>query len=158
MMEMRHLNSHVETSNVVDPAKRNYYDIVNAFMGWLGATVLLIMGLYIFTIYFAISAYDPAAMERLLFPVYFATVLIISSTISLIYGSYLIWRTSRRKGGIINLFAATVIPVPTYIYFAFLSQPTLLGWLNHVGWFLLAPAIISGAMSIYFSQLITRVP
>jgi len=109
------------------------------------------MGLYIFTTYFYISAYDPAIMERLLFQVYSATILIISSTTLLIYGSYLIWKTNRRKGGIINLFAATVIPIPTYIYFTFFSQPTLLSWLNPFGYFLLAPAIISGTISVYFS-------
>jgi len=91
-------------------------------------------------------------MKRLLIPVYSAAILMIASAIVLIYGSYLIWRTNKLKGGIINLLAGTLVPVPTYVYFSFFSQPALLSWLGTVGWFILTPAIISGALSVFSSK------
>jgi len=142
------LGSPLETLNVANPAKRKYCDIISAFLGLLGAVNLLLIAFYILTIYLSVSAIPP--MEQLVFQVYFVTILTAVSAIMLIYGSYLIWKTNRRKGGMINLSAATVIPIPTYLYFAFLSQPTLLNWLSPFGCFLLVPAIVSGAISIFF--------
>ncbi len=67
-----------------------------------------------------------------------------ASAFAFIYGSYVIWKTSRRKGGIINLLGGLIL-IPVYIYFTLLSQPTLkptLFWPMEI--LLLAPAIMSG--------------
>jgi hypothetical protein len=128
------------------------YGVIDAFLGWLGATDLLLLIFYVFATYSAISSYDLDVMNQLLLPVYSAAILMTASAIALIYGSYLIWRNNKLKGGIINVLAGTLVPVPTYVYFTFFSQPTLLSWLSPVGWFTLAPAIISGAISIFSSK------
>lgn len=143
------MSSYVEEPTP-QPVKWKRYEMVSAFLGWLGAVDLLLMAFYLLTIFLAVSAIPP--IERLLFPVYFATILTVTSAIILIYGSYLIWKSKIRKGGIINLLVGTLVPIPTYIYFTFLSQPSLLGWLFPIGCFLLAPAIISGAISILLSK------
>lgn len=112
------MSNRVEESTQVQPAKSKY-SILDAFMGWLGAIDLLLLIFYVSATYSAISAYDPDVMKRLLIPVYSAAILMIASAIVLIYGSYLIWRTNKLKGGIINLLAGTLVPVPTYVYFSF---------------------------------------
>lgn len=151
------MGSYIEESTLVQPAKWRYYDVINALLGLLGATVLILMASYILNTYSNIVTMDPG-LERLHFQVYFTTILTFASAIILVYGSYLIWKSNRLKGGIINLLAGTLVPIPTYVYFTFLSQPSFLFWLvswfGPVACFPLAPAIISGTVSILLSNFI----
>ncbi len=126
--------------------------MVSALLGWLGATNLLSMALYILSVFLPVSSIP--SVRKLVLQVYVAAILTTISGVLLIYGSYLIWKTSRWKGGLINILAGTLVPVPTYLYFTFFSQPILLGWLNPLGCFLLAPAILSGAISISLSKYV----
>jgi len=143
------LNRHVDIASFEIP-KQKLCNIISAFLGWLGAVNLLLMAFYIFGIYLLVSAVSP--VEQLFPQVCLATILTTASAIMLIYGSYLIWKNNRWSGGLINLFAGTFAPIPTYLYFTFFSQPVLLEWLGPIGCFLLAPAIISGAISILLSK------
>jgi hypothetical protein len=86
-------------------------------------------------------------MEQLLLEAYLAAGLMTISAITIICGSYLIFKKDTLKGGTINLLAGTLIPVPVCTYFAVFSQRTL-SWLGSLGIFLLAPAVISGTISI----------
>jgi hypothetical protein len=91
-------------------------------------------------------------MNKLTLPIYLGATIIIASAILLVYGGILMWTNNTLKGGIVNLLAGTLAPIPTYVYFAFFSQLDLLGWLGPSGFLLLAPAMISGIMSICTSQ------
>lgn len=151
------MSSRMEEPTVGQRAK--YSDMINAVLGWLGAVNLLLLAFYILGVYLSVSAIDATVKERLLFHVYLVTILTAASATVLVYGSYLIWKTRRLKGGIVNLLAGTIVPIPTYLYFSFLSQPPLLfwlfDWLGLVGCFLLIPAITSGIASIYLSKFHT---
>ena len=141
--------------NRTKPSRRTFYELISAFLGWLGAMDLLFIVFYMLSLYLhPISTIDP--MPRLAFQVYFASILTVGSAVALVFGSYLVVGKRGRRGGTINLLAGTLVPVPTYIYFTFLSQPSLLGWIEiggvQIGWALLAPAIISGTVAILASK------
>jgi len=123
------------------------YNLISAFSGCLGAMNSFIIGFYIITTYFEIALYSRKSAENLLYPVYTAAILTTASALILVYGSFLIWRGNTRKGGIINLIAGTILSL-IYTYYTILSQPPLLSWLGSIGFFLLIPAIMSGAVSI----------
>ena len=91
-------------------------------------------------------------MDELALSIYIGGTIIIGSAVLLVYGGVLIWTNNTLKGGIVNLLAGALAPIPTYAYFAFFSQPELLSWLGPSGFLLFAPAIISGIMSIYASR------
>jgi len=92
-------------------------------------------------------------MDKLTLPLHVGATAITLSAIVLIYGSLLIWKNNFMKGGLINLVAGTLLPIPTYIYFAFFSKPTLLGWFSPLGLILFIPAMISGIIGIYASKI-----
>ncbi|UCG36559.1 MAG: hypothetical protein JSV64_08165 [Candidatus Bathyarchaeota archaeon] len=131
-------------------SKLNRYSIVAAFLGLLGALNLFLISFYVLAVYLLLSRIDP--MGQLFFQVYLSTALAISSAVALIYGSIIILKSRMRKGGLINLLSGTLVPVPTYFYFGVISEPRLLGWLGIQGYFLLIPAIMSGAISILLAR------
>jgi chromate transport protein ChrA len=130
------------------------YEILGAFLGWLGTVNQILIASYLLAVYQAFSAIS--SMEKLGFQVYLAAILLVLSAAALACGSFLLWKGKWRAGGMINLGAGTLISVPTYIYFALLSEPTFLGWLGLLGVFLLTPAIFSGTIGILLSSLHPR--
>jgi len=134
-----------KTQNKVSAPPQKYLRSINAFLGWLGAENSFIIGLYLVTTCSALLPYPKT--EHLLFHIYTVSILTITTVILLSYGSYLIWKGYARKGGITNLIAGIILSL-TYTYYAILSQPPLLSWLGPTGFFLLIPAIMSGAISI----------
>jgi len=115
---------------------------VASFLGVLSATNSIALGFYLSSIYFSPfpTLYSPIGG-------YFAGGLTLLSAVMLVLGSFLVWKGSAYKGGIMNLVAGAILAV-MYFYFAFLSQPPLLSWLGFVGIFSLAPAVISGVTGI----------
>ena len=134
-----------KTSDKYENVARKKYCLITALLGWLGAVNSLLIGLWVLITCLELSQIPP--MKQLLFQAYGAFIVMAISAFALIYGSYVIWKTSRRKGGIINLFGG-LTPIPVYVYFTLLSQPALKPtsfWpLEYV---LLAPAIISGTIA-----------
>jgi hypothetical protein len=90
-------------------------------------------------------------MNELAPSIYLGTTIIVGSAMLLVYGGILMWTNNTLKGGIVNLLAGALVPVPTYVYFTFFSQLDLLSWLGPSGFLLLAPAILSGVISVYAS-------
>jgi hypothetical protein len=126
--------------------------MLGAFLGLLGAADLFLMAFYILGIYSSASAIRP--IGQLILPAFLASALTITSAILLIYGSCLISKTRPLRGGIINLLAGTLVPIPTYVYFTFFSQPSMLGWLSPTGFFLVVPGILSGVIGISLGEAI----
>ena len=150
---MRDLLERREASSHKDPSNQryvrgwgHYYNVISASLGWLGALNSFIIGLYILTTCLALSTFPET--NHLVSQAWIAFALTTTSALILIYGGYLLWKSHRRKGGMINILTGTLTLTPIYTYFTFLSQPPLLDWLGLTGCFLLAPAIISGGMGI----------
>jgi len=125
--------------------------MLGAFLGWLGAVNQILIASYLLVVYQAFSAIS--SIGKIGFQVHLAAILLILSASALALGSFLLWKRKSRAGGMINLGAGTLMPIPTYIYFALLSEPTFLSWLGLLGVFLLAPAISSGTIGILLSRL-----
>ena len=129
---------------------REHYNLISAFLGWLGALNSFIMGLYILTTALALSPFP--GTNYLVFQAWIASTLTTISALILIYGSYLLWRGHKHKGGVVNILTGTLALTPVYTYFTLFSQPPLLDWLGLVGIFLLAPPIIGGGIGILMSK------
>lgn len=123
------------------------YNLIGVLSGCLGAINSFITGFYIITTYFEIALYSRKSAENLLYPAYTAVILTTALALILVYGSFLIWRGNTRKGGIINLLVGTILSL-IYTYYTIFSQPPLLSWLGPIGFLLLIPAIMSGAVGI----------
>lgn len=129
--------------------KLHLYGLIAAFLGWLGATDSFMIGFYIFTTYLALP--PVLRTEHLAYQAYAAIVLTAILVFALVYGSYLLWKEKAKKGGITNFVAATIL-IAIYIYFAFISRPSLLRWLGFIGGFLCTPAILSGTIGILMKK------
>lgn len=121
------------------------YRIVSASLGLLSTANSLIIGTYLVSTMLTLSQFP--GMQHLLLQTYIAGISATTSSFILVYGSYLIWKNSSQKGGLMN-FTAGIILTITYTYYAFLSQPPLLKWLNPIGYSIPSLAIISGILGI----------
>ena len=130
------------------------YEILGAFLGWLGAVNQILVSSYLLSVYRALSTIYSNGKVGI--QVYLAVILLILSASALVLGSLLMLKGKLRAGGIINLGSGMIIPIPTYLYFALLSEPTFLSWLGIQGVFLRSPAIFSGAIGMSMSRLQLR--
>ena len=87
-------------------------------------------------------------MERLVLQGYTGAGSLAVAAIAATIGSFLMHRKNRLKGGIANLLAGTLVPIPVCYFFSFISKPALLQWLGPLAWILLAPTIMSGAAGV----------
>ena len=130
----------------IRPKRSLYYLKISAFIGLIGAVGLLFLAFYLFLVFNKVSAI--ISTQELAPYVYLLSTLTGTSAFVLIYGSLTILK-SNWKGSISNLIAGTLIPVPTYVYFTFLSEPRLfVEWLATLGFFILLLPLISGILSL----------
>ena len=115
-------------------------------LGWLGSVNLYLLSSYLFTTTVALSRFP--SMERLVLQGYTGAGSLAVAAIAATIGSFLMYRKKRRKGGIANLLAGTLVPIPVCYFFSFISKPALLQWLGPLAWILLAPTIMSGAAGV----------
>ena len=114
-------------------------NMVSAFMGFLGAINSMAIGLYLLSILF-----NPIQISNSIIQGYIVASLTIIVTAALIYGGFLILKNKKiKRGAGINFIAGLVLTV-LYIYYAYFSQPSLLGWLTPIGILLIIPPILSG--------------
>jgi len=85
--------------------------------------------------------------------IYLGVAGFLASAILLVCGGVLMWADKTMTVTVVTLMVGTLGAVLTYGYFAFFSQLALLSWLGPSGILLIAPALISGVMSIYVSRL-----
>jgi hypothetical protein len=136
-----------EESVKIQPTKRKNSVLVSAVLGWLGSLNHLLLASYLLSTYESLSTIPP--IDKLALPVHFGATVMIASAIVLVYGSALMLTKSSSSGGMLNLSAVVLVSVPAYVYFAFFSEPALLGWLGISGFLLLTPALVSGVAGIY---------
>jgi hypothetical protein len=139
-----------QESSQSESSKRKHYAPLAAVLGWLGALNLFLLALYLLSTYQPLSTVPP--MNKLALSIHLGATIITASAILLVYGGILMWTNNILKGGIVNLLAGALAPIPTYVYFAFFSQLDLLSWLGPSGFLLLAPATISGIIGIYAAR------
>jgi hypothetical protein len=114
-------------------------NIISAIMGFLGAFNSIAIGFFLLSILF-----DPLGISNLMIQGYLLAPVIAVIIVTLIYGSYLILKNRNTKRGARVNLASGLILAFLYVYYAFLSKPILLGWLNPVGISLIIPPLLSG--------------
>ena len=132
------------------PSTHKHYALFGVIFGCLGALDQVLLALYLWSTYQPLSVIP--LMSEMALPVHLGTIALFASALLLVYGSLLMQRRSTMKGGWVNLLAGTLVPIPTYVYFAFFSQLTLLNWLGPSGFLLLVPAVMSGVVGIFAAQ------
>jgi len=113
--------------------------IISAVMGFLGAIDSMTIGFYLLS-----TLFNPILIIDLEIQGYILTPVIGAITITLIYGSYLIFKNKNvKRGAEINLITGLILAF-LYIYYAYVSQPSLLSWFTPGGILLIIPPILSG--------------
>lgn len=129
--------------------ERRLTTLMFTILGWLGSANLLLLSFYLLTTTLALSRFPN--MEQLVLQGYTGAGSLAAAAIAATIGSYLMYKEKRRKGGITNFLAGSLVPIPVCYFFSFVSKPALLDWLGPLAWILLAPTIMSGAFSILLS-------
>jgi lipopolysaccharide export LptBFGC system permease protein LptF len=122
--------------------KTDKTSIVCALLGFLGATVSLVMGFYLLSTMMNLASIQDETSQ-----IWIAGSATAIAAITVAYGSCTILGNNRQKGGKINIVGGAVL-ILTYAYFSEFSQPKLLEWLNPIGIALLIPPIFSGAIGL----------
>ena len=122
--------------------KTDKSDIISALLGFLGVAVSLVIGFYLLS-----TMIDLANIQDETSQIWIAGVATTIPAMITAYGTYLILRSNKQKGGRINIAGGSVLIV-TYSYFSMVSQPKLLEWLNPLGITLVMPPILSGLTSL----------
>lgn len=130
---------------------QRYLTLLGAILGWLGALNQFLLALYLFSTYQPLSAVPP--LNEMSLAIYLGVAGFLASAILLVCGGVLMWADKTMTVTVVTLMVGTLGAVLTYGYFAFFSQLALLSWLGPSGILLIAPALISGVMSIYVSRL-----
>ena len=113
--------------------------IISAVMGFLGVIDSMAIGFYLLS-----TLFNPILIIDLAIQGYILSPIIGAITIILIYGSYLILKNKNAKRGAeINLITGLILAF-LYIYYAYVSQPSLLSWFTPGGMLLIMPPILSG--------------
>lgn len=114
-------------------------NMISAIMGFLGAVNSIAIGFYLLSILF-----NPLGISNLMIQGYVLAPVIAVIIVTLMYGSYLILKNRNMKRGARMNLASGLILTFLYVYYAFLSKPILLGWLNPAGISLIIPPLLSG--------------
>jgi hypothetical protein len=123
-------------------ARINRLNIVNAFLGLLGAGTSLIIGFYLLSTILNLSSIQGETSQS-----WIVSLVTLVTVMGAAYASYAILGGNAQRGGKINMANGTV-SIVTYLYFPELSQPKLLDWLNPVGIALVIPSILSGIICL----------
>jgi hypothetical protein len=119
---------------------------ISAALGFLGAAVSLVIGLYLLSTMANLSSIQDETSQILI-----ASLATGITVITTAYGSYTILSANTQRGGTINV-AGGIILVIMYSYFSEFSQPKLLQWLNPLGIALVIPSIVSGVIGLITSS------
>ena len=130
---------------------QKYLTLLGAIFGWLGALNQFLLALYLFSTYQPLSAIPP--FNEMSLAIYLGVAGFLASAILLVCGGVLMWANKTMTVTVVTIMVGTLGGVLTYGYFAFFSRLTLLSWLGPSGSLLIAPALISGAIGVYFSRL-----
>jgi hypothetical protein len=126
--------------------KADKQHIISAILGFLGAAVSLIIGLYLLS-----TMVDFSSIQDETSQIWIASLATAIAVITTAYGSYTILNGNTQRGGTINVTGGIILVI-MYSYFSEFSQPKLLEWLNPSGIALVIPSILSGVIGLITSS------
>jgi len=117
------------------------YTLITAALGWLGSLNIVLIGTHVTTLYLHLAMLSNSFLARAYTTGGVATAL----TLTLVFGSYLIWVDRARWGGILNLAGGVATLVLCYY---FTSIFPLLRQLEPIVYLLPAPALVSSLLAL----------
>jgi len=117
------------------------YALISAALGWLGSINMVLIGIHVTTLYLHLAVLSKSFLAR----AYIAGGIAAASSLTLVFGSYLIWKDRAGRGGVLNLAGGIVTLVLCYY---FTSTFPLLRQLEPVVYLLPAPALASGLLAL----------
>ncbi|UCE15289.1 MAG: hypothetical protein JSV12_05235 [Candidatus Bathyarchaeota archaeon] len=139
------LNVEVRCNQLRTLLAKTRYTLISSALGWLGSINIVLIGIHVTTIYLHLAMLSRSFLVRAYIMEGIATAL----TLTLVFGSYLIWRNQTGRGGFLN-FAGGVVTIVLCYYFT--STFPLLRQLEPVVYFLPAPALVSGLLALFMSK------
>lgn len=115
-----------------------------AILEVLSLVNFLALGIYINNLCFNWPTFDPS---NFIFEGYIALAFTMVGIVLLIYALIKTWKGDNLKSGIANLAAGALLGFFIY-YFTLIIQPSFLGWLGILAFFLISPSILSGILGI----------
>jgi len=121
---------------------RERYALIVAALGLLGSINILFIGIHATTLYLHLAVLNRSFLAR----AYIMGAIAIASTLTLVFGSYLILRGRAGSGGAFNLTGGTITLMLCYY---FTSAFPLLRQLGLIAYLLPAPALFSGFLALF---------
>ncbi|MDH5437549.1 MAG: hypothetical protein OEX76_01455 [Candidatus Bathyarchaeota archaeon] len=118
------------------------YTLISAALGWLGSINIVLIGIHVTTFYLQLAVLSRSFLTGAYVMGGIATV----STLTLVFGSYLIFVDSARRGGVLNLAGGIITLILCYY---FTSTFPLLRQLEPIAYLLPAPALASGLLALF---------
>ena len=88
------------------------YTLISAALGWLGAINIVLIGIHVTTLYLHLAVLSRSFLAR----AYIIGGIATASTLTLVFGSYLIWIDRAEKGGVLNLAGGVVTLILCYYF------------------------------------------
>lgn len=117
------------------------YTLISAVLGCLGSINIFLIGVHITSLYLYLSALSSFFLVR----GYVIIGIVTASTLTLVFGTYIIWKEEDWIGGVMNLAGGAVTLILCYY---FTSIFPLLRQLEPFGYLLAAPALASGLLAL----------
>jgi len=112
---------------------------ISAFMGFLGAINSATIGFYVLS-----TLFNPIQTSISMVQGYIISQIIAIVIVTLTCGSYLILKNKHAERGAEINFTTGLFLAFFYIYYTYLSRPSLFSWLGMGGMLLIIPPILSG--------------
>jgi len=123
------------------PAKARYASISVA-LGCLGLINIVLIGVHITILYLRLAQLSSFFSTK----AYIMGGVTIASSLTLLCGSYLIWKGKGRRGGVLNL-AGGFLTLVLFCYFTWVFP--LLNQFEPMGYLLSTPALTSGFLALF---------
>lgn len=139
----------VESYRYIEQSTLKQFILISAVLGWLGSIDTGFIGAYTAPYLLKLAVILEGNFQIIAYVIcVFAGIL----ALTLVFGGYLMWKGSLRKGGILNLMAG-MGTVLIYIYFIFNIPLTFeMKHFGITGFLLCIPAVLSGI----FGLILTR--
>lgn len=136
-------------SKFIEPTKLKQYALICAILGWLGSVNVILIG-----IYSTLKLYHLGSIRGYQLEVYIVSIITIILTLTLLYGSYQLWKTHLRLGGLLNVLAG-IGTLFTYCYFTWFVP--LLTEFGLAGLLLCFPSLVSGMLGVISDRFFKKI-
>ncbi|MFQ5999705.1 MAG: hypothetical protein ACE5J6_02900 [Candidatus Bathyarchaeia archaeon] len=123
------------------PAKTRYA-LTSAALGCLGLINVVLIGVHTTILYLRLAQLSSFFSTK----AYIIGGVTIASSLTLLCGSYLVWKGRVRRGGVLNL-AGGILTLVLFCYFTWVFP--LLNQFEPIGYLLPTPALTSGFLALF---------